>query len=525
MKWTRKELKTNARQTIRKNNINIIIVCFVIAVLVSGYYLSNMSDRLAYNTPSWQVSESAAALGQGAAQEIEAAVGFGDRLLDKLSETFTLRNATQGAIATVLRNAGGSQSFFIGLLNTINKIVFDGKILESTIIGFATVVVLLFWIFVQNVLLVGECRFFLETKDYPKSNVSRVLYIFRVGKVRNVAKIMFLKSLYILLWSLTIVGGVIKSYAYQMVPYILAENPTIQRKEAFALSQEMMRGNKWKAFKLDVSFVLWHLLSVLTLGVVGFVYVNPLVSATRSELYITLRSEALHRQLPVAAQLAKDPYLLPATPPETALYPTDQDWLPEKGIEIPGALEYDRSYNVVSLVYIFFATALIGWCWEVGLYFFQQGQFVNRGVLLGPWLPIYGVSSVLMIVILKPLIKKPAAFFVGAFALCGGLEYFTSWALEKLFNQRWWDYSAVFFNINGRVSLEGLLFFAIGGSLVVYLIAPLVDDIVQRIPPCIKNKVAAGLLLVFFADVVHMFVASPNQGENITFKTQQKTKK
>ena len=74
-----------------------------------------------------------------------------------------------------------------------------------------------------------------------------------------------------------------------MIPYILAENPTIDRKEAFALSKQMMMGNKWKTFILDLSFFGWNLLSVLTFGLLSVFYVNPYNSATIAELYVSLK--------------------------------------------------------------------------------------------------------------------------------------------------------------------------------------------------------------------------------------------
>ena len=74
-----------------------------------------------------------------------------------------------------------------------------------------------------------------------------------------------------------------------MIPYILAENPKVNRKEAFKLSKEMMRGNKWKTFVLDLSFILWNMLSVLTFGLLNILYVNPYKSMTFAELYKELK--------------------------------------------------------------------------------------------------------------------------------------------------------------------------------------------------------------------------------------------
>ena len=106
----------------------------------------------------------------------------------------------------------------------------------------------------------------------------------------TIAVIMFLRNIYNALWYLTIIGGVIKTYEYRMIPYILAENPNIKRKEAFAMSKQMMKGNKWKAFVLDLSFFGWNFLSVLTFGLLSILYVNPYNAATNTELYAVLKS-------------------------------------------------------------------------------------------------------------------------------------------------------------------------------------------------------------------------------------------
>ena len=98
------------------------------------------------------------------------------------------------------------------------------------------------------------------------------------------------------LWYFTIIGGVIKTYEYQMIPYLLAENPHLKEKEVFRLSKQMMKGNKWKSFVLDLSFMLWYILSVLTLGLVGILYVNPYTEATKTELYVHLRKQAIKKK-------------------------------------------------------------------------------------------------------------------------------------------------------------------------------------------------------------------------------------
>ena len=81
-----------------------------------------------------------------------------------------------------------------------------------------------------------------------------------------------------------------------MIPYILAENPKIQRKKAFKLSKEMMKGNKWKTFILDLSFLGWELLSIFTFGLLNIFYINPYKVATTVELYEVLKKQIISQK-------------------------------------------------------------------------------------------------------------------------------------------------------------------------------------------------------------------------------------
>lgn len=81
-----------------------------------------------------------------------------------------------------------------------------------------------------------------------------------------------------------------------MIPYILAENPKIQRKKAFKLSKEMMKGNKWKTFILDLSFLGWELLSIFTFGLLNIFYINPYKVATTVELYEVLKKKIISQK-------------------------------------------------------------------------------------------------------------------------------------------------------------------------------------------------------------------------------------
>ena len=108
---------------------------------------------------------------------------------------------------------------------------------------------------------------------------------------------MFLRKLFIFLWSLLfVIPGIIKAYEYYMVPYLLAEYPDMSWKEASSRSREMMSGNKWNTFILEISFLPWEFLSVITWGIAGILYVNPYVDATKTELYDVLAGSSKQQE-------------------------------------------------------------------------------------------------------------------------------------------------------------------------------------------------------------------------------------
>lgn len=147
-------------------------------------------------------------------------------------------------------------------------------------------------IFVGNVLRVGGCKFFVQNQTQPE-RISTILDPFKSGHYKNLVLNMFLMNLYTALWTLLfIVPGIVKSYEYRMVPYILAENPGMDRKDAFAISKRMMMGKKWATFVLDLSFIGWILLSVCTCGILAVFYVNPYIYATDAEVYTANRAIA-----------------------------------------------------------------------------------------------------------------------------------------------------------------------------------------------------------------------------------------
>ena len=134
----------------------------------------------------------------------------------------------------------------------------------------------------------GCRKFFRKNLDEP-AKLSNLVYVFG-SNYKNVVKTAFLRDLFIGLWSLLfIIPGIIKSYEYRLVPYIVSENPTINFKDALAESKKLMQGNKWKAFVLDLSFIGWDILSLLTWGLLEIFFVGPYKASTDAALYETLK--------------------------------------------------------------------------------------------------------------------------------------------------------------------------------------------------------------------------------------------
>lgn len=154
----------------------------------------------------------------------------------------------------------------------------------------ALVVVILTYELLVNPFEVGVNRFRLNALN-DKGNVSDMGTGFDISYKRNV-KVLFFRDLYTVLWlMLFIVPGIVKMYEYRMIPYILADDPDICKSDAFKMSKQMMKGNKWRAFILDLSFILWGFLSLITMGIVGVFWAAPYKQLTDAALYNALKTE------------------------------------------------------------------------------------------------------------------------------------------------------------------------------------------------------------------------------------------
>ena len=151
--------------------------------------------------------------------------------------------------------------------------LFNVGMITGLLAGIATVVILIVLVakvFVGNLLKMGGYRFFILNQT-AQPGIGTLLDGFRSGHYVNIVLTMFLRDLFTTLWSLLlVVPGIVKHYEYLMVPYIIAENPAMDYKEAFQISKQMMDGEKMEAFIMDLSFLGWYLLSAVTCGLLQF---------------------------------------------------------------------------------------------------------------------------------------------------------------------------------------------------------------------------------------------------------------
>ena len=173
--------------------------------------------------------------------------------------------------------------------------LFNVGMITGLLAGIATVVILIVLVakvFVGNLLKMGGYRFFILNQT-AQPGIGTLLDGFRSGHYVNIVLTMFLRDLFTALWSLLlVVPGIVKHYEYLMVPYIIAENPAMDYKEAFQISKQMMDGEKMEAFIMDLSFLGWYLLCAVTCGLLAIFYVNPYVQASFAEMYTFNKQKA-----------------------------------------------------------------------------------------------------------------------------------------------------------------------------------------------------------------------------------------
>ncbi len=158
------------------------------------------------------------------------------------------------------------------------------------------------------------------------------------------------------------------------------------------------------------------------------------------------------------------------------------------------------SFYDIAVYFVLFA--ILGYILEVIYAAVVLGKFVNRGFLGGPWCPIYGFGVLMVAMILKPISGSLLVTFIGSFIVTTLIEYLAGFILERIFNQKWWDYSDIPFNLNGYVCLKFSLIWAIGCTFVVKLVFPFIDWTIVKLPHFIGEIFCFAVIALMVADCV-----------------------
>lgn len=159
-------------------------------------------------------------------------------------------------------------------------------------------------------------------------------------------------------------------------------------------------------------------------------------------------------------------------------------------------------YNFIFLFLVFMYYSVFGYIVEVIYCSLWDRKLVNRGFLFGPYCPIYGVGCLLILLALYRYYNDPVVVFVFGIIITSAVEYYTSYLLEKIFHNKWWDYSDRRYNINGRICLENAIGFGFGALAVIYLLQPLFRFIISYLTIQTIFVIGIVLLIIFVVDCI-----------------------
>ena len=505
-----KKIKKEAKQNIKNNYFKSVIVIFICTILLSGGLnfasknilnidLTNPKNIEIINNTSKSNSE------------------IIDELLEKTQETKDIeknvaKRFTHGVVSVLVNEITTTKSVLFSFLNSINKLL-GGYVSIGIVIIISNIILILFRTIFVSVYEIGKNRYFLEQRRYLKTNIDRTLFPYKKKKTLKLAYILFIKNLYLFFWNFTIIGYFIKHYEYIMIPYILAENPDIGLRDAFKLSKELMMGEKFNLFKLDLSLVLYKIPGLFTFNLSNIFFTDIYAATLYSEFYMNLRK--YKKKELTNANLLNDKLL--------DIKDKVEDSYPHESSRMFSLLniDYEKKYSLNSYILFFFCFSFGGWLWEVILNLLQNGTLVNRGTLYGPWIQIYGFGGIAILYLLKGLRKHPFYMFIASVILCGIIEYGTAFYLETFKHLKYWDYSGYFLNLHGRICLEGLIVFGLGGCAFTYIIAPILDNVFNRLRMHTKNIIALILITLFSIDMFYSSFIKPHAGDGIASEVKE----
>lgn len=157
--------------------------------------------------------------------------------------------------------------------------------------------------------------------------------------------------------------------------------------------------------------------------------------------------------------------------------------------------------NLKVLYILFWLYSILGFLMETTVVSIKNKRIVNRGFLLGPYCPIYGTGSILLLSI-KSYQTEPLVVFILAIVICSLVEYITSYIMELIFRVRWWDYSNRFLNINGRICLANTICFGLLGMLIVCFLNPFFINYISNMNYIILNIITIILFITTTIDIV-----------------------
>ena len=229
--WTRKEIKEIGKTAFKANYWKSVIAAFLLSILGGGVYAGSRSQTSDMETSSESLQQS-------------------------------VQSVPPGVIA-----------------------------LASGVVIIILLIALVLKIFFFNPLKVGCYAFFRKNVTDPaETKLDMILSGF--SQYKRTFLTLFLSDLYVFLWCLLlIIPGLMRAYSYRLVPYILADDPELSPKEVLQKSKQMMYGQRWNAFVLDLSFLGWEILGALTLGLVDLFWTKPYEQNADAALYLRLRGE------------------------------------------------------------------------------------------------------------------------------------------------------------------------------------------------------------------------------------------
>lgn len=158
--------------------------------------------------------------------------------------------------------------------------------------------------------------------------------------------------------------------------------------------------------------------------------------------------------------------------------------------------------DINKLFFIFFLGCLAGYIYEVIYYLVDDGIFVNRGFLYGPYLPVYGVGALLIYLLLNRFRKKPVIVFLLSMFVTGVVEYLTGFWMWHVYKRMWWDYTGLFLNINGYVCFRSVFTFAIGSLILICIFVPLIDKFIKKFGKKESSILSITIFVIMLTDLI-----------------------